>query len=82
LLIEHRLEQPGLLAVENAILRRRIAHAFHQHADEHCLELLRRAGERLVRVLLGKRIELRQRVGVDCELRCRVGRAVYSHAVR
>jgi hypothetical protein len=69
LLVEHRGVHAGLLAVEHAVLRGGLAHAFHQHVHEHRLELLRRLLQRLGRSVLGIEPELVDALDVERKFR-------------
>ena len=75
LLIEHRGVHASLFAVEHALLRRRVAHAFHQHVHEHRFELLRRLLQRLGRSVFGIEPELVEPLGIKREFGSEVGAA-------
>ena len=52
MLIENRGKKTGLVAVQQSVLRRRVAHAFQHHLQQHAFELLSRLLQTGLRVLL------------------------------
>ena len=58
LLIKKGIEKPGLIAAQQPVLRRGVAHALHDHGEHQALELPCRLLEPALRILLEAVLEI------------------------